>query len=210
MTEPVQSKREIWITPGHLAALGAATFFIALLAFFVGIQVGRGQASAPTNPKLSTLVPDAKDQDALEALLREVDAAQSEEPALTFTENLSNGVAPAPPTEDKAAPAAATDVEPPPAPPPEPPPAATNGAPLPTSGWAVQIASYDSTKEADSHVASLVQLGHQAYRVAALISGRTWYRVRVGGFATKQSAEKARVKLSNELGNPDLMLAEAP
>ncbi len=210
MADSVHPKREIWITAGHLAALGVATFFIALLAFFVGIQVGRSQSDIPEIAATTALAPDPDQQDALEALLREVEAAQSAAPALTFTETLSDGNPPEPPIEQPEDPEVATDVVPPAEPPPIPPPPAPSSAPMPKGGWAVQIATYDSRTEADTRGDELAQGGHKAYRVAALIRGRTWYRVRVGGFTTKEAAETARVELATELGNRDLMLAEAP
>ena len=46
----------IWITRGHLAALGTATLAIALLAFFVGIQVGRSQVDTPSTRHHGDLV----------------------------------------------------------------------------------------------------------------------------------------------------------
>jgi cell division protein FtsN len=210
MADSVHTKRDFWITPGHLAALGAATFFIALLAFFVGIQVGRSQRNHPEATARATLIPDPEQQDALEGLLREVEAAQSAAPTLTFTETLTEGNPPEPPVAAVEEPPATTDVVPPADPPPVPPPPPPASAPLPKGGWAVQIASYDSRTEADSHVDDLMKGGHKAYRVAALIRGRTWYRVRVGGYDTKNAAETARVALSTALGNRDLMLAEAP
>jgi hypothetical protein len=72
-----QNGREIWITKGHLAALGTATLAIALLAFFVGVQVGRSQTKLTAVTASDNLLPDPEREDALEALLREVEAAQA-------------------------------------------------------------------------------------------------------------------------------------
>ena len=84
----IQNSREIWITKGHLAALGTATLAIALLAFFVGIQVGRKQVDAPPPPQADNILPDPAKEDALEALLREVEAAQAAAPPLAFPDTL--------------------------------------------------------------------------------------------------------------------------
>ena len=204
-----QNGREIWITRGHLAALGTATLAIALLAFVVGIQVGRNQTEAPLASDPESLLPNPDREDALEALLREVEAAQAAAPSLAFPETLSEGIAPQTPpaveTEEpptKVRPASTAKQAPPPDPP--------KSAPVPSSGWSVQIASYDAAIDADARVAKLQERGLKAYRVTALIRGLNWYRVKVGAYPSKDSAAKARVKLARILGTRDLMITEAP
>ena len=204
-----QNGREIWITRGHLAALGTATLAIALLAFFVGIQVGRNQADAPAASNTDKILPDPDREDALEALLREVESAQAAAPPLAFPETLSEGTAPeTPPTVE--AEDVPTEVRPAPdaqqAPPPPPP----KSAPVPSSGWSVQIASYDSPTDADARVVKLQERGLKAYRVTALIRGLNWYRVKVGAYPNKDAAAAARIKLARILGTRDLMITEAP
>jgi cell division protein FtsN len=193
-----QNGREIWITRGHLAALGTATLAIALLAFFVGIQVGRNQADTPVASDTETILPNPDREDALEALLREVESAQAAAPPLAFPETLSEGIAP--PTDVRPASTAKQ------APPPDPP----KSAPVPRAGWSVQIASYDAAVDADARVAKLQERGLKAYRVTALIRGVNWYRVKVGAYPSKDSAAEARVKLTRILGTRDLMITEAP
>ncbi len=204
-----QNGREIWITRGHLAALGAATLAIALLAFFVGVQVGRTQVETPSIADHSTVLPDPDREDALEALLREVESAQAAAPPLAFPETLTDGDPPPVPeapdaedvtTEVRASPEATQT------PPPDPP----KTAPVPSSGWAVQIASYESASDADARVAKLQERELKAYRVAALIRGSNWYRVKVGPYETKDAAAKARINLARTLGTRDLMVTEAP
>lgn len=204
-----QNGREIWITRGHLAALGTATLAIALLAFFVGIQVGRNQADTPVASDTETILPNPDREDALEALLREVESAQAAAPPLAFPETLSEGIAPqTPPAVETEEPP--TDVRPAStakqAPPPDPP----KSAPVPSAGWSVQIASYDAAVDADARVAKLQERGLKAYRVTALIRGVNWYRVKVGAYPSKDSAAEARVKLTRILGTRDLMITEAP
>lgn len=207
MSDLVQARREIWITRGHLMALGTATFFIALLAFFVGIEVGRSQVDAPDTTADAALLPDANQQDALEALLREVEAAQNEAPPMAFNETLAQNNAPEPPVEEAEATTVATEV--PPTVAPTPPPPAPKDSPIPKSGWSIQVASYDTLKDADSRVSQLKKMGLQSYRVGALIKGRQWYRVRVGAYPNKAAAETARQQLQGKLGG-GLLLAEAP
>ena len=115
-----QNNREIWITRGHLAALGTATLAIALLAFFVGIQVGRSQVDTPSTATTETLLPNAEREDALEALLREVEAAQAAAPPLAFPETLAEGGSAEVPEPEKAE-VVETTIEPAPEPEPTPP-----------------------------------------------------------------------------------------
>jgi DedD protein len=207
MPDLVHARREIWITRGHLMALGTATFFIALLAFFIGIQVGRSQSEAPAAISDAALVPDADRQDALEALLLEVESAQEEAPQLAFNETLAQDNAPQPPVEAPPETPITTKIAP--ENPPTPPPPAPKDAPMPKSGWSIQVASYDTVADADARVKQLKARGLTAYRVGALIRGRQWYRVRIGGFEDKAAAETSRLKLQGELGG-GLLLAEAP
>lgn len=204
-----QNGREIWITRGHLAALGTATLAIALLAFFVGIQVGRNQVDSPAAADAEQILPNPDREDTLEALLREVESAQAAAPPLAFPEALAEGTAPETPpvAEDEVEP---TEIRPDPdakqAPPPDPP----KSAPVPSTGWSVQIASYDSVTDADARVAKLQERDLKAYRVTALIRGVNWYRVKVGSYPSKDAAAEARVKLARILGTRDLMITEAP
>ncbi|MDP6946485.1 MAG: SPOR domain-containing protein [Myxococcota bacterium] len=192
MPDLVHARREIWITRGHLMALGTATFFIAVLAFFIGIQVGRSQTEAPEVRADAALVPDGDRQDALEALLREVEAAQNDGPELAFNETLAENNAPEPPVEAPAADPAATEVPPADAPPPPPP--VPKDAPMPKGGWAIQVASYDTVADADTRVQQLKSRGLSGYRVGALIRGKQWYRVRIGGYNSKAEAETAQAE----------------
>lgn len=204
-----QNGREIWITRGHLAALGTATLFIALLAFFVGIQVGRNQTDSPQSISSDMLLPDPNREDALEALLREVEAAQSAAPPLAFPEALTEDNPPeTPEKEDETA--TETAVEPAEEATPKPPPEPPESAPVPSSGWSVQVASYDTVTDADARVEALRDRKMKAYRVTALIKGKNWYRVKVGSYPSEEAAITARKNLSAILGTRDLMITEAP
>jgi cell division protein FtsN len=204
-----QNGREIWITRGHLAALGTATLFIALLAFFVGIQVGRNQADTPQSSRADALLPDPDREDALEALLREVEAAQSAAPPLAFPEALTEDTPPEV-SDGKQNEAVETAVQPAEEAAPEPPPDPPKNAPVPTSGWSVQIASYDNGSDADARVKTLRDRGMKAYRVTALVRGKNWYRVKVGSYPSEKAATAARTDLAAKLGTRDLMVTEAP
>ena len=225
--------RQIWITRTHLAGFGVGTATIAVLAFMVGLKIGRSEP-APT-PVLSqaALTPDGSAETDLESLLREVERAQdlmpepgavppegdaeaveevatkAEEVDLSFPETLTEDAAPETPTEVEAEEApSTTTVVPEPETTPEPPePGSTEP---PTDGWAIQVASFTAPSEADERIARLSTHGYNAYRVEALINGRTWYRVRVGGFDSRAGATQARPQLESAMGQSGTIVVEAP
>ena len=54
--------------------------------------------------------------------------------------------------------------------------------------WAIQVNAFPVERDAQSLSQKLKKKGYDAYVVSANIQGRTWYRVRVGNFATRQEA----------------------
>lgn len=220
MTELAPNDRQIWITRSHLLALGVATSCVALLAFLVGLQVGRSQAAsaeiAVTGPM--PLTPDASREETLEALLREVELARMAEgpsdEALVAADlqfpTLLEDQEPVFAIQDDGSAEVGSTVAPGGTAEPAAPSSAGPSGVVPDEGWSIQVASYPTRAEADAALATLSADGHEAYRVAALVDGQTWYRVRVGGFATKVRAETARAALGQTLGVDDLVLAAAP
>lgn len=60
-------------------------------------------------------------------------------------------------------------------------------------GYQLQVSSFKTRGEADAFAQQLRVRGHKAYVVEANVTGRgTWYRVRVGPFATQASASSYR------------------
>ncbi len=57
--------------------------------------------------------------------------------------------------------------------------------------WALNIASYSDEASAKKLVASLRSAGYNAYTTEGRKSGKTWHRVRVGFYRTREDAEKA-------------------
>lgn len=208
--------RQIWITRGHLAALAVATAAIAVLAFVLGLQIGRGeQAPVDDGPDPAAFLPDADDEEALEALLREVERAQAELDQdarvqdVGFADELP-GNGPAAPEDAPPASAVVVGLAPPDDALPDAPAAGADDR-VPTSGFAIQIAAYEDPEEARAHVERLREDGHKgAYQVAALVSGTTWHRVRIGGYTTRDAAVEASIDLKGSLGAGDLMVAPAP
>jgi cell division protein FtsN len=61
----------------------------------------------------------------------------------------------------------------------------------------IQVASVQDIKAAEQMVAKLQAQGMQAYWVAGDVAGKgTWYRVRVGSFASKTEATEALNRLA--------------
>ena len=202
--------RQIWITRSHLAALGVTTLSIALLAFFVGLKIGQNQAGPPAATAQAPLLPDPDKEDALEELLRQVEDSQAVASAdLSFPGALGKGSSPDAPLEPILSVPVPTRIEAstqPQMPSITPAPPATP----PTSGWAVQVNSFEDSLEADSRIAELGQLGLSAYRVTALVNGANWHRVRIGGYKSREEAIEASAELSAQFGFDDLMIARAP
>ena len=68
--------------------------------------------------------------------------------------------------------------------------------PLPReSGWTVQVNAYPEEKTAQRLVERLKEKGYDAYMVVSNVKGRTWYRVRVGKFSTREEAKKQQEEL---------------
>ncbi len=69
------------------------------------------------------------------------------------------------------------------------PPAPTSAPPAGTGAWAVQLSAYQDRAEADRFAAGLRDKGYAPYIVEANVAGKgTWYRVRLGRFASKDAA----------------------
>jgi len=65
-------------------------------------------------------------------------------------------------------------------------------------GWTVQVNAYPEEKSAQRLVERLKEKGYDAYMVVSNIKGRTWHRVRVGRFATRDEAKKAQEELQTK------------
>jgi cell division protein FtsN len=205
-----------------LALAGGAA---VLVAFAIGVLVGRGRSPEPlptsevvTSPDALT-GPAAADQGPQIEMIRP-DGTTAPVPAAT--------VAPQP---DGAAPAAPAPVEPPaPAPVPAPtaaPEPAPTAAPIaapaakpPVAGSAsgkatpkppvvkpgggtftVQVAAFRDRESAERLALQLESRGYDAYVQRSEVSGKgTWYRVRVGAFNDKEAARALAQKIERQEG----------
>jgi cell division septation protein DedD len=68
--------------------------------------------------------------------------------------------------------------------------------PNPKLRYTLQIASYQEKEMAEGDIKKMKQLGYAAFIVASDLPGKgTWYRVRLGSFSSKASAEKLQKEL---------------
>jgi DedD protein len=68
--------------------------------------------------------------------------------------------------------------------------------------WSVQVNSYPDAKSANDLIDRLKNKGYNAFVTEANVKGKTWYRVRVGRFASREEAEKTENALKNNEGYP--------
>lgn len=68
------------------------------------------------------------------------------------------------------------------------------------TGWALNIASYADESPARQQAQKLREAGYRAATFAAVVNGRTWYRVQVQGFASEPAARTAIEALQARFG----------
>lgn len=63
--------------------------------------------------------------------------------------------------------------------------------------WSVQVNAFPDERSAQIWVDRLKNKGYKAYMVEGNIKGRSWYRVRVGRYGTREEAEKVEEQLKS-------------
>lgn len=199
-----RAENQFWLTRGQLAALGVASASLSALAFFIGLRLGRTQAPAPPEPdQVVSVVSTIVKEDALVDLLARVEKAAGEqaiskEAELKFPQELvKNDLLPEIPDAAADPEAASVVVQADVGSPPEPPELDEDP---PEEGWAVQLYSFTDADEAISKVEQLKEQGFTAYRVAGLVAGQTWHRVRVGPYPSRDAAADMLAELSGATG----------
>ncbi len=81
-------------------------------------------------------------------------------------------------------------------------PSAANDA---AEGYTVQVASVQTSDMAEQLLQQLTDKGYAAYTVQTEVGNQTWYRLRVGYFATADDAENLLAKLRDDQFNPLLI-----
>ncbi len=124
--------------------------------------------------------------------------------------DLKSGIPPGEGTEQMPPPEAgqSTESTPPPEPTPVPtqepapeptPPVEKPAVSIPTSGsgdYTVQMSSWSTKAKADQEAARLTSAGYTSFVEESSVGGQTWFRVRVGHYATAKEARDAAAQLS--------------
>lgn len=188
---------------------------LALLAFFLGYQVGTRTVPPAPPPAVAPLISEEARSGNLEVLLNRVDEASAKNLALSFPADLpAPSEAPAPPPDPNAPPAVAP-------PPPEvvrvgeasvPAGAAVPSVEgsVPAGGWAIEIGATPSPDEAQTWLKRLAEAELSAYRLNEVRDGVVTARVRVGGYATKAEAVAAVAAVTEVLGLGSAEVVSAP
>ncbi len=71
-------------------------------------------------------------------------------------------------------------------------------------GWVINLTSVSTKEAADQELARLKELGIEAEAIRTQARGRTWYRIRVGGFESMEAAEARSKELAQQLGIADI------
>jgi len=75
--------------------------------------------------------------------------------------------------------------------------------------YTIQIGSYPDRNMAEEEMRSIKKRGYAAFLVASAIPDKgTWYRVRIGSFSNKQSAEKLAAELKSKEGVSSFITVE--
>ncbi|MFN7147693.1 MAG: SPOR domain-containing protein, partial [Myxococcota bacterium] len=77
-------------------------------------------------------------------------------------------------------------------------------------GWAIQVAQHADEGDAARNVETLRAAGLEAYRVVALVGGETVWRVRVGGYSSKEVATAAAPGVGSKAGASSTTVTPAP
>ena len=207
MSDLPKKQERIFITKTHLLSLSFTTLSLGLLTFAIGYKMGTSQAAVEEQIPI-TLLPETSSQDTLEALLREIERKEENKEAPDYSFPDENRPQPVVKSSlDKSSEVATTQLRQGDVPPPKP---QFSEQELPTSGWSVQIGSYKTLEEAQEKIMDLQKNNLSAYYVIAMIRGKNWYRVRVGGFTTQKIAEDGKKALERKLGEKGYITAKAP
>ena len=189
-----RAARDLWISYGHLWAMGAGTVLLVGISFGLGFTVGRGDGAARA-AATSTAMP--TDDGALVQLLARLDANSRPHggvEALTFPEALTGQAAPTvPQTPDLPAGASSATV---PADPTAPLP---QGDVIPGGKYTIQVGVYSSVEQA-----GLLRNDLRAHQIDAWvrterIDGHPRVQVDVGGYADEAAATTALTGFGGEL-----------
>jgi cell division septation protein DedD len=75
--------------------------------------------------------------------------------------------------------------------------------------YTIQLSSHQEKQAAEDEVKKMKQSGYAAFIISSELPGKgTWYRVRLGSFAKKESAEKLRDQVRAKVGISPIVVME--
>jgi cell division septation protein DedD len=75
--------------------------------------------------------------------------------------------------------------------------------------YTIQVSAYTDRRQADEEVRSMKKRGYAAFVLATELPNKgTWYRVRVGSFSSRESAEKLAAELKSKEGISSFITSE--
>jgi cell division septation protein DedD len=235
-TSTTPRKATLALTRAHLFALGALSVALAVMAFFVGQETGQTQVRVVETPddRRPLVGAEARTGD-LEALLATVEKNRALTPPMEFPTALPEPkVLPTPGEEPTAVGADGTvaQVAPTtpaaPTPPPEnplpdaqrlgkavvaaAPPAAAPAvdSPVPKGGWAIEVATLPNEADAAAQATALRAKNLAAYHIVGLVDGKSIWKVRVGGYGTREAATAAVADVRARSGATAPLVTKAP
>jgi DedD protein len=196
-----REKLELSLDGRQVASIVVGALVVLGVVFVLGLNVGK---------QLAVRQQEAGRAGDLEALDRAPAPPPAKPEPLTFHDRLTKETpAPPPPAEQQQhpaepAPAPATPPSAAAAPPPAPSPAPVADAPpaaaeVPAKPWTIQLAASEDRAEAERLAARFATLNPRVEE--ALIAGKgRFYRVRIGGFDTKEAAQRYLRDAARETG----------
>lgn len=181
--------------------IGAVALMLAIVIFLPmvfdsepGVSVGNIELRIPDKNEVDEFHPAVKDAQPAEPVASAVSSSMpepTEAPVLTKTKPAENKVVePAPQKVAKAVPTA--------------PKAVVAKKPAPPSGWVLQVGAYSREEAGRQMLDNLKKRGFPAYteKVGGML------RVRVGGYPSREAAEKVKLKLEAIGLKPDMINPE--
>jgi cell division septation protein DedD len=187
-----EKDRRFYFTRAQMALLGGAFALTSVIVFVMGMFVGKEiEARKIVTREESFIKVPVKPASRGAA---DADGAKIRDD-LTFYNTLTKAPDPIaePKTEEKAQPVTAKTVTDSGAETRE--TKESSGAKTAAKPWSVQVNSFPDAKSAQELIDRLKNKGYNAFVTEANVNGKTWYRVRVGRFTSRDEAEKTEVSL---------------
>ncbi len=193
--------REIQVSSSLLVVIFLGVLALGVFIFLLGVSVGKRQAvaAAPTQIVTQQIPEPVKEPPAKTETPGTTPGGMTSDPAAQVTNPLVSGAdAPASKPEPKA-----TVSDKPPASAAKPPAESKKApvaAPAPSGLYYVQVAAFPERAQAQAFAETFKKQGYTTTLSTRQAGARTWYRVRLGGFKTRDQANDLLNKLNAAAG----------